>query len=287
MIIFSAKGQLGNQIFQYMFLKSIQKNNETLIVSGFEDLKEVFEISDITNLDKTKAITRILFSLIKRIFKVLSAMRVINSIQVIHDIALDKRSRESTDYSCTKGLINSMTLVKPGYFQSESFFDKKSVKELKIKEKYITLAKLFLKQCPENSNKVFVHVRRGDYINWQVLEKSTLLPTSYFKKQIDYFINKKQNCFFFFLSDDPEFVENEFSFIKNKLISHNAHFGTDLAIMTMCQNAILSPSSFSWWGSYLMENRDTVFAPKYWIGFNSGVEYHSNPLPDFVKKIKV
>ena len=49
MKIFLADGRLGNQIFQYVFLKTVQDNNENIIVSGFEDLSEVFKINDIIN----------------------------------------------------------------------------------------------------------------------------------------------------------------------------------------------------------------------------------------------
>ncbi len=287
MILFLAKGQLGNQIFQYMFLKSIQKNNEKLIVSGFEDLQEDFEITDIINLEKRTKFINTLINIGKRILRALSSIRLINAIQVLHDVASGDPNKETTDYRYTRGLISSITFVKLGYFQSEDFFDEALTKELKIKKKYLDAASEILKQCPEDAQKVFVHIRRGDYRNLKIFGKSILLPTSYYKKQINYFINNKQNCFFIFLSDDPEFVEKEFSFIKNKLISFNTHFGTDFAIMTKCQNAILSPSSFSWWGSYLMQNRDTVFAPKYWLGFNAGIEFHRNTTPGFAKEIEV
>ena len=43
--------------------------------------------------------------------------------------------------------------------------------------------------------------------------------------------------------------------------------------MTKCNGAILSPSSFCWWGSYLMKDKDVVFSPKYWLGFNSKKEF--------------
>ena len=54
MIIFLADVRLGKQIFQYFFLKTIRKNNEKIIVYGFEDLKEVFEkerLEDLRNLE--------------------------------------------------------------------------------------------------------------------------------------------------------------------------------------------------------------------------------------------
>jgi hypothetical protein len=50
------------------------------------------------------------------------------------------------------------------------------------------------------------------------------------------------------------------------------------AIMTMCNRAILSPSSFGWWESYFMKGRDIVFAPKYWLGFNSQIDHQKKTL---------
>jgi hypothetical protein len=97
-------------------------------------------------------------------------------------------------------------------------------------------------------------------------------------------LQNRDNCYFIFLSDEVEFIEQEFKYLENKIISNN-NFAVDFAIMTLCNSAILSPSSFSWWGSYLMQDRDTIFAPKYWLGFNSGVEYHKNSIPKYIEKI--
>ncbi len=57
--------------------------------------------------------------------------------------------------------------------------------------------------------------------------------------------------------------------------------------MTLCNGAILSPSSFAWWGSYLMKNRDVVFVPKYWLGFKSKVEFPMGIIPDFATEIEL
>ena len=70
---------------------------------------------------------------------------------------------------------------------------------------------------------------------------------------------------------DPKSLSNDFNYIKNKIVLSGNHYGTDLAIMAQCDSAILSPSSFGWWGSYMMEKRDIVFAPKYWLGFNTKI----------------
>ena len=52
MLIFLGDGRIGNQIFQYLFIKKIQDNNEKIIVSGFEELIEVFKINDFININK-------------------------------------------------------------------------------------------------------------------------------------------------------------------------------------------------------------------------------------------
>jgi hypothetical protein len=288
MILFLADGRLGNQLFQYAFVKTIQTNNETIIVSGFEDLKEVFEVNDfIVWNKKNKWRRRFLFRIVKPVLYLLSSAYIISSIHVNYEKVLDKYRRESTDYTRRTGLFRSFIYIKPGFFQSEKFFNARIIENLKIKRKYISQADLFLSNIPENSHLVFLHIRRGDYKNQKIYGKDCLLPVGYFKEQIEYFLQNRQNCFFIFLSDDPDFIEKEFDYIENKQISTKAHFGTDLTIMSKCKSAILSPSSFGWWGAYLMSERDIICVPKYWMGFKSGVEYHTNANPSFAKEVTI
>ena len=275
MILFLADGRLGNQMFQYVFLKTIQRDNEKLIVSGFEDLQEVCEVNDILNLNKKSKWLRVfLFRLCKIVLEFLSNRKTISSISVKHEIILNQYKREDIFFIEEKGLIASIVFVKLGFFQSEEFFNKKIVQKLVIKNIFLQKADIFLSSIPKEGHRVFIHIRRGDYINYKVYGESTLLPLSYYKKQIDWFIRNRENPIFIFLSDEPEFIEKEFAYIDNKVISRDNHYGVDLAIMTKCNSAILSPSSFGWWGNYLMEDRDVVFTPKYWLGFNSKIEYH-------------
>ncbi|MHA2939800.1 alpha-1,2-fucosyltransferase [Vibrio sp. RC27] len=280
MIFFIGKGGLGNQIFQYVFLKKIQKKNEKLFVFGFEELTTVFDVGDIVNFNKNNRWVRFVVNkLVVNILYFLSEMKIISSIKINKDSVSGCYLREVNDYSETVGFINQITYIYPGYFQGESFFYKKDAKNLKIRNNYIRESKEFLNKVPEESHKVFVHIRQGDYKTYRVLGKSALLPFSYFKSRIQWFQKNKPNVFFIFLSDEPGFIEKEFSFIENKLISENAYMGTDLALMTLCDSAILCPSTFGWWGAYLMEQQNTIFVPKYWLGFNSKIEYPFGIIP--------
>ena len=137
MILFLADGRLGNQLFQYAFLKTVQKNNEKIIVSGFEELIDVFEVEDIININKKNRLLKfLLYKLINPILNFLSDINALSSMAVQHEKVLGKYRRESTKVNRNKGYLRSLTLVKLGFFQSEEFFDKKVLSSIKIK-KYI------------------------------------------------------------------------------------------------------------------------------------------------------
>ncbi len=289
MKIFLADGRLGNQIFQYLFLKTLQQEREKLLVSGLDDLLNVFEIKDKTLLHipkRNKWIRRIIYKGIKPMFlNPLASAKIINSLEIIREKVLEKYSREIPEYEFREGMLKKITYVKLGFFQSEKFFDKNLTKNLKIKQKWLIQARNFLAPVEENY-KVFVHIRRGDYKNFKIYGKTTLLPMEYFHNRIKWFLENRRNVSFVFLSDEPKFIEQEFAYLENKLISENS-YETDFAIMTLCNGAVLSPSSFGWWGSYLMKERDVVFAPKYCLGFASGIEYQKFSLASFMKDVEI
>lgn len=288
MILFFGGGGLGNQIFQYVFVKSNQKKGERIVALGFEDVLDVFKINDVINFNKkNKWVREIFLRIITPFFIFLSNNKIISSVKVGKENVLGQYTRELNSCNKTTGLIKNITYIYPGYFQSEVFFEKKDTKCLMLKNPYFKKAQAFLKRAPQGKHLVFLHIRQGDYKKYRVFGKSALLPLSYFKDCIQWFQENQPNVFFVFLSDEPEFIKDEFSYIENKLISENAEMGVDLAIMTLCNSAILSPSSFGWWGSYLMKNREVIFSPKYWLGFNSKKEYHLNSTPSYSIEIEI
>jgi hypothetical protein len=289
MIFFWADGRLGNQLFQYAFLQTIRRGKEWIIVTGFDELKTVFDAVNVINLRSESGVSKRVIKYLKKLLRFLVNRKLISviSVNLEHAGGAVPYMTEGSGYIQKQGTYKWLRFVKLGFFQSECFFSKQVIDHLEIKRKYFVEASLILDKIPDSFSKVFVHIRLGDYKDFFIYGKSVLLPYDYFHKCIDYFIDNIKDPFFIFLSDEPKLIAQEFDYINNKLISTDNHFGIDFAIMTLCNGAILSPSSFGWWGSYFMKNRITVFAPKHWLGFSSNVDCPHEPLASYMIPFKV
>ncbi|HIF9423643.1 TPA: alpha-1,2-fucosyltransferase [Photobacterium damselae] len=289
MLIFIGASGLGNQMFQYAFLKSIQEKEERILAFGFENLTEFTNVTDFYFLKSDFFKKYKVKFIIMMILKFLAYIRLISIISPVYVKELEKYKCEDVTIKSKKGLFNVRFVIE-GYYQSESFFDVNKIKQLKIKDTYIKKAEEIVNNCISDnhySSLSFVHIRRGDYLNFQIMGKSAVLPIEYYKHAIELLLKNNANTLFIFLTNDKDYVADEFRYLQNKYISNGNCMGTDLALMTLCNNGILSASSYSWWGSYLMNNRDEVISPKYWLGFNSKIDFQKNSVPSYSKTIDV
>jgi len=277
MLFFLADGRLGNQIFQYAFLKTIARKNEKIFCAN---MKLFFETFDCESENIKHYQNKFVIRLIKKII----VPYILKPLSTIGILGLIKQNRDSMKaalptYTKKDGLFPFL-FVNTDFFQSESFFTKETLfSEVKIKDKYMDEANKFLSNIPDNFVKVFVHIRRGDYTNEIFMGTRGIdLPKLYFNKSIAIIKEKIQNPFFVFLSDDPSYVERCFEDIEPKIISKNS-MKVDLAIMSLCNAGIISNSSFSWWGSAFMRESIIVIAPRYWYGWKQKVESHHGIYP--------
>lgn len=284
MIIYFAQGQLGNQLFQYSFINSISDQDEIVCVLGFDEFLSIFDVNrNIIKVTKNN-FTKYL-KIFRYFFEILSTLKIISSFKPIKVHLIDEYVKESTEIDYNKGLFKKIKFVKTASYESEDHFCYKIKNEFRIKKKYVLKAQNFLNDY-QNYNKVFVHIRLGDYEDYTALGKSVKIPIKYYKKVIKKIYSEVEDPLFVFLSNKPDVIRKHFKDVEHKLISLN-DFGTDFAIMTICDYGIMSASTFSFWGAYLMKNRKKVYAPKYWKGFNSNIEYPINGFPSFAEPISV
>lgn len=288
-LIIKSKGRLGNQLFQFAFAKSIQNETEKLILVGFDELDNVFDIEEqgFRVAPPSRAKSFVLQFLGPKLLDWLADNGFISSVQVLQERLLSSHFRETTDWREKKGLLRNITLIRSGYFQSESFFNPATIKTLRIRAEPKREALDFMRDRAENATRIFVHVRIGDYSNFKVMGNSASLPLVYFVGQMEWFRERYANSIFIFLSDNPDWVKSHFINLPFRMVFSRNRAEVDFLIMTLCDAGILSPSSFSWWGGYLMESKGPILAPRHWLGFQSGLDFHSNPLPSRAKAIDV
>ena len=118
------------------------------------------------------------------------------------------------------------------------------------------------------SQAVSVHIRRGDYLaagNAKVYQGICTLQ--YYQKAIEYLRKKMDSPLFFFFSDDPAWVRENFCEPDMVLAEGNTAETAiwDMYLMTQCKANIVANSSFSWWGAWLNENSGKlVVSPARW-----------------------
>jgi len=171
-----------------------------------------------------------------------------------------------------------------GYFQSEKFF--KAFEGL-IRERFV-LKDLYINRFQQKfggfykeNRVVTIHIRRTDYQNLGHLElgsKDLSLPLNYYKNAISKFDG--QNVQFVFISDDRNFVVENFKEIPNKTISEDDEI-TDFQHLLNADACIISNSTFSWWGAWLNEKRGKlIYAPRYFMGWRVKEETPAGIYPD-------
>jgi hypothetical protein len=118
----------------------------------------------------------------------------------------------------------------------------------------------------ETDRAAFLHVRRGDYLNYP--DRHPTLPLSYYEECVGKLADSVDVIYAF--SDDPVWVRSQsfFSYHPNIIVMESDDEVYTLAFMSMCRGgAICANSSFSWWGAFLgaHEVRAPVYVPSTWI----------------------
>lgn len=150
-----------------------------------------------------------------------------------------------------------------GYFQSFKYFHnyREKIKNLFIDQE-IKLESNNLEKV--QLEKVSVHVRRGDYLNFPDIHP--VLDISYYEKTIK---ELGEDKIYYIFSDDINWCKEQqvFQNLKEKVFVSNLKDYECLYMMIECDYHVIANSSFSWWGAYL-SNSKCVYVPNpsVWFG---------------------
>ncbi|PKL66223.1 MAG: hypothetical protein CVV28_11825 [Methanobacteriales archaeon HGW-Methanobacteriales-1] len=262
MITVKLMGGIGNQLFQYAFGRSISSDLHTELL---------FDLSHYDS-DYSKSLRHDNYAL--KHFKIENIEFYKYSDELIDEsseISIYKEDffNEITGFPLFRNFSAiQLPAYFEGYWQSEKYFihNEKIIREnFQFKKSLSGKNKLIAKDILDHDS-VAMHIRRGDYLDYT---KFGVCTEDYYQKSISFIEKQVKNPKFFIFSDDPEWVK------KNIHIPHPTYHVTnnsvenghkDLQLMSLCKNFIIANSTFSWWGSWLSNNKNKIITiPKPWF----------------------
>lgn len=232
------QGGLGNQLFQYAFGRNLEINHNVSVEYSSLLLKLPLDVTprqlEIRELVENKLTNK--------------------PIKDISSIALNKiffRNKIVTDKNLNIDFIKENKCDVIGFFQAYKYID-----EIWENEGDRLLSFLKMDKGAQNkTNYLAIHLRLGDYLNSKKTKRFHGLsaPTYFFSaaRKLSYETGIDK---FIVVTDSPKEAKN---FLRNiskeglhfEIVSNN-HLD-DLKTIYQSRGAILSNSSFSWWGGYL------------------------------------
>jgi hypothetical protein len=278
-------GGLGNQLFQYALGRNIALRHQVLLqldVSGLPPRPGVtrrdyaldpFGLS--ASIAKTGlSIPRAPLFIPERLW-----MRIEGCLPVRWHRSIVEKSFQF-DPSVLKA--GSKVLLK-GYWQDERYFSSiaQTIRQDLLRKRQFTAAASELAREMQQEHSVSVHVRRGDYVNDPATASyhGTVLP-EYYAQAMQRFAATASAKYFVF-SDDIEWVKKNLAFNKS-VIFVSGDYGLqdheELWLMSLCHHHIIANSSFSWWGAWLGERKESlIICPRRWFATDSKKNDHPAP----------
>jgi hypothetical protein len=119
----------------------------------------------------------------------------------------------------------------------------------------------------EKHKSAFICIRRTDYVT-----EGRCLPLEYYKEAVRRVAAVEPDPHFFVFSDDASWVLNNLQIPYRMTVLRaydlNPVLGTgreaeDIWLMSLCKNAVVSNSTFAWWGAWLNRDPGVIVSPKW------------------------
>jgi hypothetical protein len=252
------KGGIGNQLFQYVFAKSLAKKLGAGLLSdvSFFSADPYNNQSVLKNFDPGAKLTVVSELIGPGAYMLRDG--VMSSLQDQLNLPPDAK-----------------VLALDGYWQNERLLDREVVSDT-----YAAIAQ-HLRAVGESTvaqdilnedDAVAIHIRRRDYGHMGVCE------SSYYVGAIDFIRKRYPDSRLYVFSDEPNYAQQ---FLGSRyqgvtLVSSGGDL-SDLYLMSLCKHFVIANSTYSWWAAYFAEGKGGVIVcPKEWVTI-AGVP---SPCPD-------
>lgn len=284
-------GRLGNQMFEYAFVRVLMKHNPDQLVSWhWDELKNYGaesegwknSLKDFCTISTEAIPPKINLNIVQRLVYYLYWLLHPKTNQLSK---LSKFQRMVDPFVGNLGLYyhglnyfpyrfhHKGDIIVSGSFEVVKYFDK--YRDLLLKEftpRHERMPQnVDLYSAIEQSNSVCVTIRRGDFL-LQKNQVHNVCSIDYYYQAISKIRELIPNAVLFFFSDDIDWVRQ--NIIIDKSVECYYESGKDplwekLRLMYSCKHFIISNSTFSWWAQYLGNYKEKkVIAPNRWFNNN-------------------
>lgn len=279
------KGGLGNQLFQYSFLRTLQVNHNCGEVkadlSYYTDLK-----NDKVRVPRIKQLNIKFEEADEKDRKSVCFLKHIGNPQSLlykASLYFEKTINGRYYFESNRSYRDPNRLLKydyyDGYWQSWRYLE--GIEDILREE--ITPSRGLSKRTEEtisklkNENAVFLGIRRGDYLESAYNRKHYgSFNIEYYTKAIEHIKSKIENPIFYIFSNDINWVKDNMEFNANVVYRDDEEQISDveeLFIMASCKHAIIVNSTFYWWGAWLINNQDKIIiAPSKWFADDKPID---------------
>lgn len=168
-----------------------------------------------------------------------------------------------------------------GYWQSYKYL-KDIDAEIRNSFSFVNIVDPFKIYEIQNSDSVFIHIRRGDYMNAKNQILFEECKVDYYVKAIHMVRSLVDNPKFFIFSNDINWVKSNFKIFEMSVVFvENETSVADFVCMQACKHAIIANSTFSWWAAWLINNKSKrIIAPLNWYRNKKMNETTSDLIPE-------
>lgn len=264
-LIIEFKGGLGNQLFQYAFMRYMMLRGRNCSIDLSYYVYPYACPSHFCDVFKKAKIVKCNPYLREK---------YINNPELYYEepdirkcwIMPSQNSINNTDYGYLSGFFQTCFYANHIQKVLQNELEFPSYHDLGM-EKYMDLIK--------KRNTIAVHMRRGDYL----LKENNIIfgnicTKAYYMHAMDTMRRLVENPLFIFFSNEIEWVRKNFP-VNDAIYVCQSDFNTyedwyDLYLMSKCKHNIIANSSFSWWGAWLNKYKNKyVIAPQKWVNYNA------------------
>lgn len=267
------RGGLGNQMFQYAFLKALSSRGRKVMGS----LGRYSKCGQTVRFCLPKVFENVAFEIVdeKKFEEINQRWKEIKQdksrLKDFLELS-DKRFFwvETLPGFYDENIFKTKNCTFVGYWQTEKYFyqiREELLKDFQFSFGEEKLASLKKKLLADDCY-VSIHIRRGDYLQYQK-GYGNICTEQYYKTAVQYMKEKVREPVFIFFSDDIGWVKehyklNDAIYIEAGMFK-NYQAWYDMCLMSCCSHHIIANSTFSWWGAWLNQSsKKKVIAPKVW-----------------------